>query len=311
MIDPAVRMASDYNRWLAAPIRWVHVGAAVVRGVVGPIAGWMWHESRRAWVAPLALGIVVFIVLHPFDGALSRLLRGVPLRGDVRREIEAWQQYGSLGSVVFAAVVIWALDARRRRRLLDLVAAAGLVALACTVLKILTGRPRPLYGDARTILGPLGMYPVHGPDGSWVMRHAWGGGAGRAELWSMPSSHTGAAVALSVFLVALYPRLRGLGIVMVCVVGFGRLVTGAHWATDVAIGAIVGYAVAGPAVRGYWGVRAVDWVWVRFVDRGAKPAYPAMIAEERGTIALSAIVASVPINLEGAAVVTTPSDTAR
>jgi undecaprenyl-diphosphatase len=65
----------------------------------------------------------------------------------------------------------------------------------------------------------------------------------------MPSSHTAAAMALSLYLIYAYPRLRPLAVAMVLVVGFGRVATGAHYPTDLVVGAAVGYLVSAPIVR--------------------------------------------------------------
>lgn len=282
MLGSAVRMARDYNRGLLLPVRWAHVLGAGLSGIIGPFIRWTRDPSRRYWAWPALVAGVLFLLIHPFDTLLSDFLRWLPIEGDGAREIEAWQQYGAGGSLLFTGMVIWLLDPPRRRRLLDLVAAAVLVSVSCSVLKVLAGRARPAYGDSSLFLGPWGMHPVRStgpefaPDEPWRLvssLHA-------SELWAMPSSHTAAAVVLSVFLAVLYPRLRTLTIVMVAIVGLARLKLGAHWPTDVAVGAVLGYAIAAPAVRNFWGVRALDWFWLMFVDRTAAPIWPGIVLKE-------------------------------
>src|SRR5262245_59321661 len=111
MPSPAIRMASDYNRGLSPAVRAVHVAAASVRAALSPFMGWIFDPVRRFWAAPLVIGAVLFVIVCPFDGTITRLIGGNRVGGDVRRELTAWQQYGALGSVVFTTIVVWILDA--------------------------------------------------------------------------------------------------------------------------------------------------------------------------------------------------------
>lgn len=283
MLRSAIRMAGDYNKGLCPEFRFVHVVAATIGYLTNPLTRWMLHPARRFWAAPLVLSIIGFVLLHPFDGWLSQAARALPIKGDIKRELTAWQQYGALTSLLVVAVIIVLLDRRRWRRILDLAAAALLCLLACNILKNLVGRPRPLLNDPRTFLWPWGEYPVPIPAGSlsqaphhphFILTHAWGGPRWAGyELWSMPSSHTAFAVVLSVFLAAMYPKLRGLVIVLAILVGLARVITGAHWPTDVLLGATLGYAIASCAIHQHWGMRALDWFWIRVIDRHAVPSY--------------------------------------
>ncbi|MBC7770882.1 MAG: phosphatase PAP2 family protein [Pyrinomonadaceae bacterium] len=283
MLRSTIRMAGDYNRGLCPEFRCVHVLLACVRGMLSPFTTWMLHPVRRSWATPLCISILGFALLYPLDGPLSRALRELPIKGDIRRELTAWQQYGALTSLLVVAVVIVLLDQGRWRRVLDLTAAAVLGILACNFLKNFVGRPRPILNDPETFLWPWGEYPVPVAAGSslqstgqprFVLTHAWSGPRSVGyELWSMPSSHTAMAVVLSVFLGVMYPKLRLLVIVLAALVGITRVITGAHWPTDVLIGATLGYTVASAAVNGHWGMRALDWVWIRCVDRDAHPSF--------------------------------------
>jgi membrane-associated phospholipid phosphatase len=60
-----------------------------------------------------------------------------------------------------------------------------------------------------------------------------------------------------------------------------RVLLGAHWPTDVLAGAAAGWLIGRAVVPRYAGVRLVDWVWVRAVDRRAVPAFPALAAADR------------------------------
>lgn len=227
--------------------------------------------SKRAWLTML-LGLLLAAAVMPLDRWLYDAVRAVDLGGDPRRELHAWQQFGAVTSVAVVALVVALVDPPRRRRLLDLAAAYALVGVVVQALKMCIGRPRPRFDDPWFFTGPFGAYPV-GP-GRGVL-HAWESGS---ALWSMPSSHTSAAVTLAVWIAVVYPRLRWPAIALAALVGAARVVFGAHWPSDV----IAGAAVAGPlaylAVSRYWGVRLLDAAWLRLVDRSATPAWPRVAA---------------------------------
>lgn len=269
-----LRIARDYNRRLALPVRWAHLALGAAWVLAGPAWEWLVAPGRRLWTLPLAVGAVFFAILLPLDGPISALAGRFQARGDVRRELEAVQQYGALGSLLITAGVIWLLDAGRRRRLLDLLAAVCLTGVAVMLIKALVGRPRPKFDDPHFFPGPLGVYPLGSGRG---LHHAWEFWSTiSSDLWSLPSSHTAYAVTLSVFLATLYPRLAPLAWALAALVGLCRVLFVAHYPTDVVAGAALGLATALPVVRGFWGVRALDWVWLRLVNPSATPAYAAL-----------------------------------
>ncbi|MBC7833624.1 MAG: phosphatase PAP2 family protein [Phycisphaerales bacterium] len=284
-----IRTARDYNRSLAWPVRMAHLASAAILTVVSPVLAWPTARGRRHWAVPAILISLAGLVLAPFDSDLVRWAHSLRPGGDLRRELHAWQQYGAIGSLVFVAGAMALLEPRRVRRCLDLFLAAGFTSLACLALKMLVGRPRPSLGNPEAFLGPLGVYPIEGSDGKPVLMHAWevwGPNAGllKSQLWSFPSSHTGAAMALSVFLIVTYPRLRPLAVFMVALVALSRVLlgeTGAHWPSDVVAGAALGFLVSYPVVTRSWGVRLLDRLWLVLVDRSAMPALPALEAYER------------------------------
>lgn len=207
------------------------------------------------------VGVVLTFAALPIDGMLTRwVLRsdgGLPgaarlvprLGGDFKRELEFLQQFGAVSSLVLIGLVVLLLDRARVRRVADLALSAALVGLACNVLKLTIGRPRPKFDDPHTFLFPQGQYQLT-IQGEPVLRHAWEIGRGiSSDLWSMPSSHTAAGVALAVFLCAAYPRLRPLAIGLAILVGIARILLGAHYLSDVLAGATLGYFVSQPIVQ--------------------------------------------------------------
>ncbi|MCC6660826.1 MAG: phosphatase PAP2 family protein [Phycisphaerales bacterium] len=211
MTDPAVQAERDYTR----------------------------STPSGLWVPTL---ILLAAACFPYDGAIShgaQRLRG-HVGGDVKRQLEWLQEYGQFGCIVIVALVVWLLDPPRRRRLLDLLRGVILAAVIVVPAKLLIGRPRPKFDDPGVILGPFGAYPI-GPGKG--IHHAWEVWRGiSSDLWSMPSSHTAYAAVLSVFLAAVYPRLRWLALALVVIVGLCRVLFGSHYASDVFVGGAVGLA---------------------------------------------------------------------
>lgn len=239
------------------PVRLVHVAGAPLWAM----HAWAWDDRRRHWAVPIAWAVVLALVLIPFDGAISRWCASHPPGGDFRRELETIQQWGGISSLVLVTVIVVLMDRTGRRRLWDLLVAAGIVSIAVQALKMLIGRPRPRLGefyDADSFLGPLGAHPFITEHGSGVW-HAWEFWRPiSSDLWSMPSSHTSAAMVLSVFLGMAYPRLRVLAAAMVVIVATARVLLASHYPSDVVVGAAVGYALAHLAIDRRWGRRLAD-----------------------------------------------------
>lgn len=250
-----LRTTRDYNRGLPPPVRWAHLALAAARDV----APLMTDPRFRWWTPPLVLGFLGAIVLRPLDGPVIEMVRSMRFGGDLKRELEALQQYGQLAFSVIIATVIFTLDPANRRRLVDW-ALAGVVALvASNGLKFLIGRPRPGLNDPLHIVGPVGAYPIE-RDGIMTLESVWT--AGHA-LSSMPSRHATFAVVSSVFLSALYPRLKPIVFLLALVVCVARILNQAHYPTDVIAGAAIGLVI------GRWAVRA--GLSSRIGPRGGRP----------------------------------------
>jgi membrane-associated phospholipid phosphatase len=239
MPSSAVQSARDYNRGLSAPMRWSHIAVAAAGVPIRRLLRWAGEDQRRTWAQPMLLALLG-MALFPLDGPITAGSAWVSGRigGDVRRQLVWFQEYGQFGSIALAALLMWLLDPERRARLLDWIAGMAIAAAIVFPMKMLIGRPRPRLGDPGSILGPFGAYPL-GPGRG--VRHAWEVWGGiSSDLWSMPSSHTAYAVVMSVFLAAVYPRVRGLVYLLAVAVGVCRVLFGAHYASDVVVGAGAG-----------------------------------------------------------------------
>jgi hypothetical protein len=277
-----LRQERERNRALPGPIRAARLPIATAAAAWDRLWTWASAQERAWWARWLVLGAIGVLILLPLDGVIrsgSGWL-GARLGGDLRRELEVIQQYGAITSLLLIAYLVWMLDAARRARLADFAAAIVGTGVVVLVIKALVGRVRPrdqMLADYShwSFLGPFGAVP--GKPGEGVI-HSW-------ELWdrgvsniqSMPSSHMAYAVATSVFLIAMYPRLRALLIVLPVIVGLCRIVFGAHWASDVVAGAAVGAIVSQAVVRSAMGQRMA-----RRLSAARTPPSPAASASPPG-----------------------------
>src|SRR5437867_2810320 len=109
--------------------------------------------------------------------------------------------------------------------------------------------------------------------------HVWGS---RSHDPSFPSDHASAAFAIA-FAVLLFDRLAGaLFLIAAVVVGFGRIVIGAHYPADVLAGALVGLAVA--LLLAHPARRLIE-VPVRWVERLTDPIVARLPAGRRAVSA--------------------------
>ena len=93
------------------------------------------------------------------------------------------------------------------------------------IIKILVGRMRPIFYEA---LNTTGFFPF-------------------AKDWafhSMPSGHTFASFAGLVMIGMLAPRGRWFFWTLAMIIGVSRVCAGAHWPSDVIVGAFIGTATA-------------------------------------------------------------------
>ena len=181
---------------------------------------------------PLMLGLLaacgLFMVLE-FRGLKTTL--SLNMKGDVKRETRWLAQYGQAACTGVAALLVWQLDPRqdRGRRAIVVVLVVAAASVVAMLVKRLFSRVRPGHENAGKFLGP-------------TLRHA-----NRHE--SFPSSHSAAAVALTVALSAMYPQGAGTfwGLALACAAL--RYVLDAHWPSDVLGGIALGYGVAHLALR--------------------------------------------------------------
>jgi len=229
---------------------WLSYWAIVVRDLFGgPAAQRIYRAMREraafgpGWLQPphgrLALWAIAVAVFEAasilwLDRPLAMYLRevGDPWRsaGDLIQRLGFGTPYLVLFALTFAglrwggslpALRPWAASMRAAAMvpafLFAAVAASGLIV---DLLKVVFGRARP------KLLYLAGTY-----DFTWV-------GLG-ANYWSFPSGHAATAAALMTALWCLWPRHVLFYVLLAAVVAASRIVIGAHYLSDVVMGAFV------------------------------------------------------------------------
>src|SRR5271168_861700 len=123
------------------------------------------------------------------------------------------------------AGALWLHD-RDRRRATILAASVSIAGLLGEVLKLVIRRVRP------------GVY-----DGAYGFR-PWSDHPFSSSGFGMPSSHALIAFSAAAALAALFPRATPIWYALAIGCGITRVLSGAHFVSDVVVGAILGIAVA-------------------------------------------------------------------
>lgn len=134
---------------------------------------------------------------------------------------------GYLGTWILVCIVYIAHD-RHRHRGLAVLLSAGFAGLFAELLKLVIARERPVHDG---VIQP-GLYHFRG---------LFSGFEDGSNL-GLPSSHAAVAFGGCFMLIYFLPRTRNTLFLLALGCGITRMLTGAHFATDVYLGAVLGWA---------------------------------------------------------------------
>lgn len=167
-----------------------------------------------------------------------------------------WIFFEQLGLVwwgIMGCIFLWSYDPARRKYIIVFALASIASGLLVDAIKNTVGkiRPDPFY------------------DGEYAARFMGFLSGWRQKMpVAFPSGHATQAFVTGTFFALLYPRARVMLYTAVTFTALSRVVTGAHWLSDIYAGALLGYA----------STRAWFWAWEKLRPRVAE-WLPAVVRE--------------------------------
>ena len=220
--------------------------ALVARGT------WSALKARLAVAVVLALlGCVLFFI----DVPVAAWFRGHRLPGDLGRLVDLSEAFAHGLAVAVLLGVTASLDPVLRRAgsrpaarfdLLRLVAAAYAGGLAVDLVKAVVTRVRPRAVDLTAVATAFDTFGT-----TAAVTNLGGGPLGKsADLMSFPSGHAAVAAGLATALAWKYPHGTLTFAALAAAAAAQRVVSSAHYPSDVAFGAAIGVAVAALCLGG-------------------------------------------------------------
>ncbi len=209
--------------------------------------------TTKLYLLSTALAFAALIALSvdfPLSQWLAKANHGGG--GDLRRVINLFEAFAHGGGVLVILLAVAALDPASRKSIARLAACAFGAGGVNTVLKLLVGRTRPSEFWSATWPDSvsqsfLGLAPT---------LHSGGRDLFDRSMQSFPSGHSAVAAGLAVGLASIYPQGRGFFVFLAAMAMLQRVVTGAHFPSDVLAGASVGVFFAtvclDPRCLGRW-----------------------------------------------------------
>lgn len=201
-------------------------------------------EPRRFAVfcslASVLIGASMGGVAFRYDHALSEVIRGRELSGDLEKAIllsEAFA-HGSGVLVILLALLLCGVSRGKLLQILMLTAGAGVTA---NLMKSLFTRVRPYAREALAVVEDASAFQEMGSGSFWD-----------ASVRSFPSGHSATAVAFAIGLSYVFPKARWLFLALACAACFQRIYVGAHYPSDVLWGAVI---------AGVWGLCCLRSKW--------------------------------------------------
>lgn len=210
----------------------------------------------------IATGLCMAVVDHPASG----YLKAHRLRGESTELLQAAEHFGTPFGAVLILITLWLTHPVLRPRLSRVLWIPVIAGLAANIVKLLISRTRPsAFEFDQSILTTFE---------GWLR---FGAGGSRAQ--GFPSAHTAFAMGFAVMLGVLWPSARRWFISLAGLVAAQRVVTCAHFPSDVLAGAALGWWVGWCGTGPHWLARQFDRVedwWFSSLARTSQPTQPAL-----------------------------------
>lgn len=198
-----------------------------------------WTRSvnwKRAWplFSSTTLLVVLAILVAPFDGFASSVARNMSPTGDWRRLVMLSEVFAYGGTVAIILLCLWWIDVAKRPQIVIAATLTTIAGLSGNLLKALLPRVRP---------NAMSRFPLGQSENGWVRFDI--GSYWDSVVRSFPSGHAATAVGLALALGLVYPRGRYFFLGFAAVASLQRLISGAHYPSDILVGAALGTLTIG------------------------------------------------------------------
>jgi membrane-associated phospholipid phosphatase len=230
MAESATRYVGDRFTGLSMGRKARKQHADAGRNASGQAATGAWSalQLKRLRMALGAVGLVAIVaslLLLTHDQPASAFFRSDKLPGDVRKAIMLSEAFAH-GTGVVAILLALLLASSCRATVWVVAAMAGSSGIVANLLKALFVRARPYtYDEAGQQLSDVTGWQFLAPGSLWD-----------ASQRSFPSGHTATAWGLAIGLSLAYPRATPVFVTLASLATLQRLVSGAHFLSDVCAG---------------------------------------------------------------------------
>jgi membrane-associated phospholipid phosphatase len=204
-----------------------------------------WVFGRKYWLILGLCGFAIVPSLLWLDQACHEQVMTWSFRGDFSAILEFVGLMGHGITSVLVAMLIWNLDRPRRRLAFLVLLVVMLCGTTVTLVKVSLQRPRPYIAAG---------VPSETPGESKITN---------SDFHSFPSGHTAVAFGLATSLSLLYPQGKVLFFGLASLVGIQRIITQAHYPSDVLAGLLVGVITAQLVFQIF------DWIKLRLMANSA------------------------------------------
>ena len=196
-------------------------------------------QRQRTFQTRMAIGMLaawaVGLSCQAWDIEISQSVQNIKIPGDLRKAIALSESFAhSSGGVVIFATLLW-IDVKNRAKLWQAAFFTLICGIAANGAKLFVPRCRPHSLDQSEI-EILSSWQTWGTPwtGSWFDE----------QFRSFPSGHSATAVALAIGLTQVYPRGKWIFASLATVACLQRLVSNAHFLSDIMGGVMIPLAIS-------------------------------------------------------------------
>lgn len=189
------------------------------------------HPVSRSWWVAGCLLLLSATSMALLDHACSGYLQAHPPTGEVMSFFQAAEHFGTPYGALLILVSVWIVLPQVRTRVVRTISAAIAAGLLADLVKLCVSRTRPNVFDFDQSIWT-----------SFTGVFQWGAGGSRHQ--GFPSAHTAFAISFAVMLGEMFPVARRWFLCLGSLVALQRVVSCAHFPSDVLAGSAIGYVTA-------------------------------------------------------------------